>query len=393
MENGKFRRVGWKDLTAEGLRQTKLDLVVLQRRLAKPINLRRRQRDVELPSQAFSNLSTRGASLRTLRTEVVIYKDDTTTPLLPLFGCSVKLICASSAYVSHTLFASLVTCDLPIRSLDLFNNMRMLRWSLSHDGLDSVHFVSGRLDMSVGHLAELSWSISDKIIDQSSDEKSSEEVTNGSGVHGLRSLLQTCSSIRKLDLAYFTMEHGNGTNAQCGCILRVLGESSLRCLQHLTLQGFEVTEHELLALLQRYGALRSLSLRYIKLEVGSFKPILDYCTLDAAMEELWLDSLFEPNTREFECDVIQFEPPWVVQSSKPETPPAGYPSSRAFYRRPTDNAESHQIRHHRYEGRTSDSISMKAWRQDLENQFGPLSKNGKPSCFQPYVPPERLWRY
>jgi hypothetical protein len=92
MENGKFRRVGWKDLTAEGLRQTKLDLVVLQRRLAKPINLRRRQRDVELPSQAFSNLSTRGASLRTLRTEVVIYKDDTTTPLLPLFGCSVKLI-------------------------------------------------------------------------------------------------------------------------------------------------------------------------------------------------------------------------------------------------------------------------------------------------------------
>jgi hypothetical protein len=111
------------------------------------------------------------------------------------------------------------------------------------------------------------------------------------------------------------------------------------------------------------------------------------------MEKLWLDSLFEPNTREFECDVIQFEPPWIVQSSKPETPPAGYPCSRASYQRPSDNAKSYQIRHHRYQGRTLDSVSMKAWRQDLENQFGPLPKDGKPSCLQPYVPPERLWRY
>jgi hypothetical protein len=189
------------------------------------------------------------------------------------------------------------------------------------------------------------------------------------------------------------MAHGDRTNAQCGYILRALGESSLRCLEHLTLQGFKATEHEILALSQSCGAMRSLSLRYIKPKDGSFKPIRDYCTLDAGMEELVLDSLFEPDTREFVCDVIQFEPLWVVQSSKPETPPAGCPCSRASYRRPCDNAESYQIRHHRYQGRTLDSTSMKAWGQDLKNQFGPLSKDGKPSCLQPYVPPERLWRH
>jgi hypothetical protein len=298
-EIGQFRRIGWKDL-----RQTKLDLVVLQRRLAEQINLQCRQRDVQLLSQAFSNLATRGASLRMLRTEVVIYKDDTTTPLLPLFGGNEKLIWASAAYLSHTLFASLVTCDLPIQSLDLFNSMRMLRRSLSYDDLNSVDFASGRLDMSVGHLAELSWSISDWVIDQSSDEISSEEVTNESSLHGLQSLLQTCYSIRELDLAYFSMAHDDRTNAQCGYILRALGESSLSCLEHLWLQGFKATEHELLALLQSCGALRRLSLRYITLKDGSFKPMLDYCTLHAGMEELELDSLFEPDTGEFVCDVI-----------------------------------------------------------------------------------------
>jgi hypothetical protein len=392
-ENGRFRRMGRKDLTAEAMRQTELDLVVLQHRLDEQLDLERRQRDVELLRQAFSNLATRGASLRKLRTEVVIYKDNTTTPLLPLFGGSEKLIWASAVHLSRTLFVSLVACDLHIQGLDLFNSMRMLRCSLSYDGLNSVDFASGRLGMSVGHLAELSWSISDKIIDQSPDEKSSEEVINESRLHGLRSLLQTCSSIRKLDLTYFSTAHGDRTNAQCGHILRALDESSLRCLQHLTLQGFKATEHELLALLHNCGALRSLSLRYVQLKDGSFKPILDYCTLDAAMEELELDSLFEPDTHEFECDVIQFEPPWVAQNSNPETPPAGYPDSRASYRRPPNDAESYHIRHYRYQGRTLDSISMKAWRQDLRNQFGPLPKNGKPSCLQPYVPPERLWRY
>jgi hypothetical protein len=182
--------------------------------------------------------------------------------------------------------------------------MRMLRRSLSYDDLNSVDFASGRLDMSVGHLAELSWSISDWVIDQSSDEISSEEVTNESSLHGLQSLLQTCYSIRELDLAYFSMAHDDRTNAQCGYILRALGESSLSCLEHLWLQGFKATEHELLALLQSCGALWRLSLRYITLKDGSFKPMLDYRTLHAGMEELELDSLFEPDTGEFVCDVI-----------------------------------------------------------------------------------------
>lgn len=392
-ENGRSCRMGRKYLTEEEVRQAELDLAILRRRHAEQLDFKRRGRDVELLSQAFSNLATHGASLRMLRTEVVAYKDDTTTPLLPLFGGSEYPIWTAAAYASHTLFASLANRDLSVRSMNLFNSMRMLRCSLSDDEFNSVDFTSGGLDMSVSHLAELSWSISDTIFDQNSRASSSEDATKEFNFDGLRSLLRTCSSIRKLDLTYFTWKYGDSTNAHCGGILRELGESNLLCLRHLTLHGFRVTEHELLTSLQGCGVLRSLSLRYIHLLDGKFKPILDYCTMDAAMEEVELDSLFEPENDTFELDIIQFKRPWVVQSSEPETPPVGYPNSRASYRRPSDTAASYRIRHHRYRGRTWDSCAMQAWRQDLSNHFGPLPEEGKPSCLQPYVSPERLWSY
>lgn len=393
--NGRFRRMSRKDLTAEEVQQAELDLAILRHRHAEQLNFRRTGTDVELLSQAFSNLATHEASLRMLRTEVVIYKDDTTTPLLPLFGGSGKPIWTSAVYASHTLFASLVACDLPIQSLNLFNSMRMLRCSLSHNELNSVDFASGGLDKSIGRLEELSWSISKRMtIAPSSDGNSSlEEATQKSGFDDLRSLLRTCSSIQKLHLTYFTLKHGDGTDAHCGSILWALGESGLLRLQHLTLQGFRVTEHELLTLLKRCEALQSLSLRYINLRDGSFKPILAYCTMSAAMAELELNSLFERDTRESEYHIVQFERPWAVQLSKSENLLEGYPRSHASYRRSSDNAESYRIRHHRHQGRTMDSVATKAWGQDLKNQFGPLPEEGKPSCLQPYVRPERLWRY
>jgi hypothetical protein len=121
--------------------------------------------------------------------------------------------------------------------------------------------------------------------------------------------------------------------------LRALGESSLRCLQCPTLQGFKVTEDQMFTCLKGLGTLRSLSLRCIKLTDGGFKRILDYCTMEAAMEEMELDSLFgfllvEPDVSE--SRMILFGPSWAVQPSLPiswSDQPAVHPDSRASFRR------------------------------------------------------------
>jgi len=384
-EDGQFVDLDFRDLTDEETRQAKLDLVVLQERLSNQLDLLRHQNDVTLLGQALSNLAKRGGSLRVLRTDVAIYKDDTTTPLLPLFGGSWEPICASAASVTHTVFASLAACDLPVQSLDLFNSRHVLRCSLPCSVLNNIDFTSGRLVSSLGHLTEISLRISDPVVDQSSNETPL-EATHQPNLDGLRSFLRTCSSIRTLDLAHFSLAHVNNANLQHGRILRVLSESGLPYLQNLTLQGFKVTEDELLSLLGGFEALRSISLRSIKLMDGSFKRILDYCTMDAAMEELALDSLFESS-------IVLFEPPWVVRPSASEDPRVGYPDSRAIYRRTSDDSAGLQIKHHAYQGHTLDSPFIKAWRQDLRNRFGPLPKDGKPSCLQPYIPAEQTWRY
>lgn len=125
-DHGRCAGTDWRDLTEEEMRQTELDLAILEERHAEQLDLLRHQRDVGLLSQAFSNLAAYGASLRMLRIEVEIYKDDTTTPLLPLFGGSWEPTWASAANASRTLFASLAACDLPSQSLNLFNSSRMV---------------------------------------------------------------------------------------------------------------------------------------------------------------------------------------------------------------------------------------------------------------------------
>jgi hypothetical protein len=394
--------VRWRDLTEHELRQAEVDLGVLQNRLAEQLDLQRRQRDVELLGQALSNLAAHGASLRVLRTEVEVYKDDSTTPLMPIFGGHDKPIWASADHLGGMLLQSLAASDLPIQSLDLFNSSRMLRCTLSCSELNSVDFASVGLGSSLRQLSELSMRISDHhtIADethQSSDEALSGKETQEPNLDGLRSLLRTCSSIRTLDVTHFAKVFVKRSNVRHGQILRALGESRLQRLWCLTLQGFKVTEHELLTCLKGFGTLRSLTLRYIRLKDGSFKPVLDHCVIEAAMERVELDSLWETPKQdgESESKVVVFEPPWVVEGRVQTTGnqrPAIYPGSRASYRRASDNASGHQIQYS-FHPRSLDGPSIKAWGQDMANRFGWVSEGGKPSCLQPHVRPEYTWRY
>lgn len=395
-DEGRYIGHGRRDLTDEDLRQTELDLAVLQEKHAEQLDLQRRQKDVELLGLALSNLAAHGASLRVLRTEVEVYMDDTTTPLLPIFGGHEKPIWDASAHVSRTLFASLAACDLPIQTLDLFGDSRMIRCSLPCDELNGVDFASVRLGSSLGHLTGLSLRVSDRHVRDHTNRGIPEETTQ-ENFDGLRSLLRTCSSIQKLDLAHFSRVFVRREHKQHVRLLRVLGESSLRHLRCLTLQGLELSERELLTSLQGFGTLRSLSLRYICLTDGSFTPIFDYCTLEAAMERLELDSLSHRVNLggSFESRTLMFESPWVVQASVPalgNLRPAQFPDSRASYRRSSDNITDQRIKHH-FHPRTLDAAYIRTWNQDMKNRIGPLSERGAPSVLQPYIRPGITWRF
>jgi hypothetical protein len=385
-DDGHFVGREYRDLTEKELRQARLDLVVLQERRATQLDMIRHQRDVGLLSQAFSNLAAHGATLHMLRMEVGIFKDDTTTSLLPLFGGHWKPIWTSAAHASQTLFASLTTCDLQTRGLNLFNSTRMIRCSLSCSEFNNVEFAAVRLGGSFGHLRELSLRVSDHIVNRDSDHEILGRLTQVSDFEGMRSLLRACHNIQKLDLAHFSMRYVGDTNMRYQCILQTLAESELPSPQALILQGLSTTGDELLALLQRFKSLRSLSLRNIVLTDGGFQPMLDYCTMSANMEEVNIDSLFAPG-------LVQFEPPYVVRSSAPRSSLAGYPDSRASYRRISVDATGHRIRARIRSGRTLDAGYIRSWRQDLKNRLGPLNENGKPSCLQPYVSAENTWRY
>lgn len=386
-DNGHSATIDWHDLTEEELQQARLDLEVLKERSAEQLDMLHHQRDVDLLGQAFSNLAAHGASLRMVRTELEIYKDDTTTPLLPFFGGHEKPIWTSIASISHTLFASLAACELPVQSLNLFNSTRMLRCSVPCNDFNSDYFATGRLDASLGHLTELSLRISGKLIERSPGRGMIED-TEDSNFDGLQSMLRTCSRVRKLDLVHFSPDWIPDTSVLCGGILRALGGAGLPCLRSLTLQNFKVTEDELLKLLQGFKAVQGLSLCYIRLTEGSFKRILDYCTMEAAMEEVELDDLAENK-------MVMFERPWVARPTRvPGIPSIGiYEDTRASYKRPLGIAAGRQIRYFLHHGRAQDSGVIKDWRQDHKNRFGPLSPNGKPSCLQPYVRPEKTWRY
>lgn len=259
----------------------------------------------------------------------------------------------------------------------------MLRCSLSCDELNNVDFASVRLGASLGHLKELSLRVSDRIVNWSSDEESLTQPTQVTDFQVVRSLLRTCPNILKLNLGHLSVKYNDDSLG----ILQALAESSLPYLHSLTLQGFSgITEEELLALLQGFETLQSLSLRYVRLRLGSFQRILDYCTMEANMRELDVNDLFESR-------IVQFESLWAVQPSVPRSSFAGYPDSGASYRRTSDDAAGRRIKCHARQGRSLDAGYIRSWRQDLRNRFGPLTEHGKSSCLQPYVAPEQTWRY
>jgi hypothetical protein len=397
-----------KLLGEDNSQQAKLDLEVLRQRIDAQLEFVRSERDIELLSQAFSNLAANRVSIHILQTEVEIHEDDATAPLRPLFAGRWSSISAAAENCTRTLFASLAVSGLSIQSLDLFNSHRMLRCSLPCNVLESVDYTSDKLVSMLDQLVNFSMRISgclriksstrkeasglphdlgqEEDYDSSSDEKSLQIANKMSSFDSLRSLLQNCSSLQTLDLAGFRLSHEDtqAAQVQSRSIIQAVEGADLLCLQKLTLQGLTITEYQLLNMLQDLKTLWSLSLRFICLSEGSFKRVLDYCTIEVAMKEVELESLYESR-------LIHFESPWATEWTTPWGQTTGKKGLKASYKRTLDEAASHQIKYRLATGRTPNSPGLQAWARDLRDRFGPSGE--RPELLRQHVRSEASRSY
>lgn len=409
-DDGRFVEMGDKELTADELHSVERDLEVLRQKRKEQLEFQQCGEAVELLSQAFINLAKHGTKLHRIQTEVVVYRDDAVTQLMPLYGGSWKYIWSAAASLTSLLFSSLAISGLFTETLNLFNSSRMQRCSLSCNELSTVDYSSTGLRKSLARLEALSLNISDKVIvrsdkdkERSEDNRSPYDLSQRQGYRpkeevleeakqeinfaGLLSLLETNNQLKELNLLRYTLHYVDNevTHAHCRGILGALENASLPMLQKLTLQGFDITEHQLLSTLQAHRSLKTVSLRYIHLLEGSFHPILDYCTLEASIEEVELDSLFEP-------EIVIFENSRAPRTDATGAQPVCYPNAHYQWSRNRPNgAADFRIKYHLRHGRTMDTPTIRNWRQDLKNRLGP-PRYGKPSCVRNHLRPEETWR-
>lgn len=318
-DGGNFIELGEKELSEGELQGTKRDLNLLQQRRSEQLQSQQSGKLIRLLSQSLSNLASHGVVLCGIRLEVGVYRDDALTSLPPLYGGSWKYIWAATATLTHSVFASLAVSGLPIESINIFNSDRMLQCSLACNELGNTSYTSAALCSSLAHLVVLSLSISDTMVAQRADDFARSEDTRSpsnlsqrreyrprdevledaidpANFTGLRNLLQACTSLAVLELVRYSLGFVDNriSPAHCRGILQVLVSTNLSCLREITLGGFDADERDLLDALQRCKSLQSLGLRCITLLSGTFRSILDYCTVQVRLETAELDSLFEP---------------------------------------------------------------------------------------------------
>ncbi|SMR48107.1 unnamed protein product [Zymoseptoria tritici ST99CH_1E4] len=332
--------------------------------------------DVFLLGAAFSGLDKHGIALDSIRAEVILYQQDSSTPVLPLWGFDDQPTWAAANYLTQVILNSLNLSDFHVEKLDLFNSDRMVGCSLAIDALSKVKF-SNSLS-ALRNLKCLSLSISEGY------DATAEEL-DPAYFEGFAGLLRGCSNLTHLDLADYRLamyKHEDNPELyllQSRGIVQALNEAQLPKLQTLKLQGFHLNEEQLLSIIQARHTLHQLSLRAIHLQGGRFQPILDYCTQDTKLKDILLDSLFNQGK-------LQFSPPWAIDESIENPTYDGYVDLKAHWRRGPDAGK---IEYTIYGGGIRNVTELN-WEQNIENWYGP-HPDGQ-SRARHLLRPEEIWR-
>lgn len=402
----------WRELSEQELDHTASDLCLIRERQADQVIQYDSGVDAVLLSRAFGSLAKDGAFLESLTLEIEVYRDDPRTPCLPLFGGSWKQIWRSAAHVTQAAFSSLAASALPVQRLTLFNSDRMQRCSLACNELSDIDWTSRTLASSLAGLRVLSLSLSDRIITTSNMDAASsgdphdewdwqqkieyrpkqallQEARQRGNFEGLAAFLSMCPKLEELSLHRFAMDHrAEVSKVHNRGLLNALSNMRLPLLRKLELGGFETCEEDLLDILKRYPMLSSTILQTITLLKGTFRSILDFCTMEAEMEELRLHNLHEG------CELVLFESPWAATH---KSGPAGgdYRWRAAHYLR-RDAAslrEGQRVDYHTHGrlNRCMDTPMTRGVREDTMCKFGPPGR-GLTASRRRWPVPQIMWR-
>ena len=188
---------------------------------------------------------------------------------------------------------------LRVQDLTVFNSPDMDVCSLFGDQLGTLDFP--KLKNLTSHLRILSLSLvaRDPYLSVCGGYGKSSQPTIEDSFAGLGTLVAHCTTLKVLDVHYFSVEydriHHTDHNPISITTLNSteLAERPSNQLELLVLAGLVIREHDLLEFLKRNRSQR-LELDYIKLTEGSFRSILDFCSNpESGLTSLHLDSLFE----------------------------------------------------------------------------------------------------
>lgn len=415
-EDGSLEEIIPCSVEGEDLRRIELSLSALSQQHRDHSRFISRREHVALLSQAFRSLTSHGVHLRLLTAEVIVYRVDTHTPILPLYGGGWKRIWAAASTGFEAIFASIST-GLTIQHLELFTGIRMLRCSLPCDQFTGVNFDSAQFDIFLGNLESLSMSVSDKVINQSNKESLDLEdysttteldldatwlteedmvlhASNEQNFTGLANMLRKCRNLKSLDFSHFMLDFISPDISQAlsDGMLDAIHQAKLESIETLSLEGFDMSESRLLELLRALSRLRKVTLSCVTLlEGGDWDVIFNHCVEN--MEEACFDSLFQPK-------VLLFRPPWAMSNANSQINDhiAGL---KAHYQRAKDVSRTHKgnigtaaptkIEYILHEDSRLRTKAARAWRQDLKNRFGPPGYGGE-ACVRDGLTTEQIWQ-
>jgi len=262
-------------------------------------NLKARDLSVTLLSRAFKGLAehgNNGGKLRSLSLRVAVISD-TGRRILPrdakldglarqvgtlreaVWSCAIKTL--------DIALSSLAQSQLRLENLDVFDAHDMQHCGIAWDRL-------GELDWhDIGHRGSLTYLRSLSASLASSRQAFALDESN---LAGLDNCLRLCKRLEDIELHYLSVRwRGSPPLSSSSLLQRVasIEPYPFGNLQRCRLRGVSAHQDDLLALVSR-AQLRGFSMEMIRLVSGTFRPIFNLLTGDAAsITSLYLDRLHE----------------------------------------------------------------------------------------------------
>ncbi|EEA25967.1 hypothetical protein TMatcc_005779 [Talaromyces marneffei ATCC 18224] len=252
---------------------------------------------ITLLAQAFTNLrlnSTHaGLQSITLLVEVQVEDGDDHSELVSVEKVrDWKQVWHTAAQTFQIVSLALAESALSVEMLDVFSTVN--RCSLACDQIGQV-LDALQMSRALGKLKSVSLSLSHHMVEEDSVGK--HHTAAQSHAVDIARLLELCQQVEKLELHWYNLRQiklDKSDVEERQFLTRVLQSTHFGQLQLCQLKGIYTDEITLLTFLQKASQLCGLSMEWVHLHTGKFRPIFDYLTTHAShLNELHLNNLWE----------------------------------------------------------------------------------------------------